>query len=265
MFLQKPIGKFTQRTIVAAIVCTLAASFLLASPLHKVKRVIDGDTIELENGERVRYIGVDTPELSAPDSLGEHARAINETLVGGKSVEIVLDVQERDKYGRLLAYVYVDTLLVNAWLLERGYAKVLTIPPNVRHAERFLGLQQKAREAGVGFWSQERSEQVTENRADTKKREEIVYVTRTGSKYHRGSCRYLRKSQIPMKLSDAVLSFGPCSVCQPPTRGGASSNSNRLYTPAPQYTGRCQAITKKGTQCKRSAKPGSSYCWQHGG
>lgn len=73
----------------------------------------------------------------------------------GKRVELELDVEERDRYGRLLAYVRraSDGAFLNAQLVERGYAQVLTVPPNVRYADRFLALQRRARERGAGLWS----------------------------------------------------------------------------------------------------------------
>lgn len=103
--------------------------------------------------------------------------------------------------------------------------------------------------------------------ADTAKGPEVtVYVTRTGKKYHRASCRYLAKSQIPLALSEAVARYSPCSVCKPPTVANAQSTSTKVtLSSIPASDGRCQAITKKGTRCKCSAKPGSPYCWQYGG
>jgi hypothetical protein len=94
-----------------------------------------------------------------------------------------------------------------------------------------------------------------------------VYVTRTGAKYHKEGCRYLSKSMIPMKLSEAVERYSPCSVCKPPVmQGKQEAVQSRIPSVKEKaYSGRCQAITKKGTQCKRKARPGSKYCWQHGG
>ena len=105
-------------------------------------RVVDGDTIRvaLPSGEeRVRYIGIDTPESVKPGSpvecFAKRASAFNERLVAGERVRLVRDVEERDRYGRLLAYVYRerDGLFVNAELVRRGYATVATFPPNVAH------------------------------------------------------------------------------------------------------------------------------------
>jgi micrococcal nuclease len=72
--------------------------------------------------------------------------------VGGKRVRLELDVRTRDRYGRLLAYVWVDDVMVNAELLRLGYAQVMTVPPNVRHQELFVKLQREARDAGRGLW-----------------------------------------------------------------------------------------------------------------
>ncbi|HPT63507.1 MAG TPA: thermonuclease family protein [Candidatus Atribacteria bacterium] len=124
---------------------------------YLVARVIDGDTIELSNGEKVRYIGIDTPELHHPQKEVEYyareAYEANCRLVEGKRVRLELDVEERDRYGRILAYVYVDDLMVNEWLVANGYAHVATFPPNVKYAERFLQLEREARQAKIGLWA----------------------------------------------------------------------------------------------------------------
>ena len=124
-----------------------------------VERVIDGDTIKVRIGdgiETVRYIGVDTPETVHPtrgvEPYGKAASAFNRALVAGRRVRLEFDVERRDRYGRLLAYVYVDSLFVNAELLRRGYAQLMTVPPNVRHVDEFVRLQKAARAAGEGLW-----------------------------------------------------------------------------------------------------------------
>jgi micrococcal nuclease len=124
-----------------------------------VVRIVDGDTIHVRLGDRVekvRYIGVNTPEVHHPrkreEPGGRAAAAVNRELVGGRHVRLELDVQSRDRYGRLLAYVWVDQTMVNAELVRRGFAQVMTVPPNVRHQSLFLKLQREAREAGRGLW-----------------------------------------------------------------------------------------------------------------
>ena len=122
-----------------------------------VERVVDGDTVVLVGGERVRYIGVDTPELHHPKKnvqpYAREAMEFNRRLVEGQKVRLEMDVEPKDKYGRTLAYVYLeDGRLVNAELLKEGYAQLLTIPPNVRYVDLFTGLQRQAREAKRGLW-----------------------------------------------------------------------------------------------------------------
>jgi micrococcal nuclease len=128
----------------------------------RVLRVVDGDTIHVQVGgrdERVRYIGIDTPEEVKPGTpvqcYARAAAAANRRLVAGREVRLVPDVESRDRFGRLLAYVYRsgDGRFVNAELVRDGFARTLTIPPNVRHAERFADLAGEARDAGRGLWS----------------------------------------------------------------------------------------------------------------
>src|SRR5262249_37374170 len=124
-----------------------------------VVRVVDGDTIHVklsDRVEKVRYIGVNTPEVHHPrkgeEPGGREAALVNRDLVDGKYVRLELDVQSRDRYGRLLAYVFVGETMINAELVRLGYAQVMTIPPNVRYQSLFLKLQRDAREAGRGLW-----------------------------------------------------------------------------------------------------------------
>lgn len=127
----------------------------------RVVRVTDGDTIRVALGnrsERVRYIGIDTPEEVRPDTpvqcYARRAAAENARLVAGRRVRLVLDVEARDRFGRLLAYVYRadDGRFVNEALVRGGFARTLTIRPNVRFAGRFAALAREARRAGRGLW-----------------------------------------------------------------------------------------------------------------
>jgi micrococcal nuclease len=128
----------------------------------RVVRIVDGDTIRVAFGGRsepVRYIGIDTPESKKPGTpvqcFARRAAAENARLVRGERVRLVFDVERRDRFGRLLAYVYRvrDGAFVNAALVRGGFAQTLTIPPNVRFAERFAALAADARRAGRGLWS----------------------------------------------------------------------------------------------------------------
>lgn len=117
-----------------------------------VKEVIDGDTIELAGGQRVRYLLVDTPEL-ATDCYGPEAKRLNAELVLGRRVSLSYDVECTDRFGRLLAYVSVGDRDINRVLLERGYACTLYIPPDGEaRREEFALVEAAAKEAKRGMW-----------------------------------------------------------------------------------------------------------------
>jgi micrococcal nuclease len=115
-----------------------------------VTRVVDGDTIIIEGNYRVRYIGIDTPEMG--EAFGLEAWQANRELVEGKVVHLERDVSETDKYGRLLRYVYVDDILVNAELVRAGLADAKAYPPDTKHQDYLEKLEQEARQAGRGMW-----------------------------------------------------------------------------------------------------------------
>jgi len=121
-----------------------------------VVAVLDGDTIVISGGQKVRYAGVNTPESHHPDKLpeycGREAFEANRRLVAGQMVRLEFDTRRRDKYGRLLAYVYVNSLFVNAELILKGYAQVSTYRENQRYHEEFERLQQHAIAARRGLW-----------------------------------------------------------------------------------------------------------------
>lgn len=128
----------------------------------KIRRVVDGDTVEFYGGERVRYIGIDAPELKkkigkrwveAPEPFGRSAFLRNRGLVEGREVQYEVDQEKRDDYQRLLVYLYVDGIMVNALLVREGLASVMLYPPNIKHAERLLSLQREAWEGKRGIWS----------------------------------------------------------------------------------------------------------------
>lgn len=129
----------------------------------RVTRVVDGDTIKVrlrDRTETVRYIGVDTPESVKPgvpvQCFAKQASAFNRRLVTGRAVSLRLGPEHRDRYRRLLAYVFLEgrkAVFVNAVLLRRGYARTLAISPNTRLAARFARLERVARSRGRGLWS----------------------------------------------------------------------------------------------------------------
>lgn len=125
-----------------------------------VKRVVDGDTLEIDyNGavEKVRLIGVDTPESVHPNKeknvpYGKVATQFTKDTLEGKTITLEFDVEERDRYGRLLVYVYIDDVMFNKLLLEEGHAMIATYPPNVKYVDDFTKLQEIARDEGKGLW-----------------------------------------------------------------------------------------------------------------
>lgn len=134
----------------------------------RVVRVVDGDTVDVDSGATVRYIGIDTPEtrrrtsagwIPTGDVEGEEAKKANDALVLGKKVRLEHDVQKKDKYGRTLAYVFVREnnreVLVQTELLRRGLAFLYTLPPNVRYVDVFLAAQKEARKNKAGVWAHE--------------------------------------------------------------------------------------------------------------
>jgi micrococcal nuclease len=190
-------------------------------------RVVDGDTIVLDGDEKVRLIGVDTPETKDPrkpvQAFGQEAYEFTKGLVEGKKVRLEYDQQRIDKYGRTLAYVYLDDgTFVNAQIILQGYGHAYTVFP-FKYMENFRNYERMARERGMGLWGQAegttaqqpvKPEQTTKPKSDE---DVTVYITRTGAKYHSAGCSYLRKSSIPISLKDAVArGYTPCSRCNPP-------------------------------------------------
>ena len=119
-----------------------------------VTRVIDGDTVVIDTGQRVRYIGIDTPEVyPQPEAGGMEAWQANRQLVEGKKVRLERDVSETDKYGRLLRYVYVDDVFVNAELVRLGLAEAKAYPPDIKYQDYLEEMEAEARAAGRGMWA----------------------------------------------------------------------------------------------------------------
>lgn len=129
----------------------------LATESAIVKRVVDGDTIELEDGRVVRYIGIDTPETKHPTKgvqcFGREASAFNTQLVTGKSILLEKDVSNVDRYGRLLRYVWLDGKLINWQLVAEGYAFASSYPPDIARQTDFTAAEKLARQNLLGLWA----------------------------------------------------------------------------------------------------------------
>ena len=196
--------------------------FFYGDTAYPITRIIDGDTVEIQYAGKltsVVLIGVDTPETVHPqkpiEAFGREASAFTHNLLLGESVYLRFDGDRTDTYGRLRAYLYraPDGLFVNLEIVRQGYGKVYT-PFPFKHKTLFQYYGEQAQNAGRGLWS------VGVGRQQQVQPEEIpqtktVYITRTGAKYHRGSCRYLKYSKIAISLERAKQGYSPCSVCRP--------------------------------------------------
>lgn len=124
--------------------------------LHKVTKIIDGDTIELATGEKVRYIGIDTPETVDPRKpvmcFGREATNKNIEYVLGKSVRLEKDVSDKDRFGRLLRYVYIGSDMVNETLVREGFAYSVSFPPDIKFQHIFNDAQSLATINKKGLW-----------------------------------------------------------------------------------------------------------------
>lgn len=215
---------------------TVSINDKVESDTVKVTRVVDGDTIIVDlNGveERVRLIGIDTPESVHPDASrnlpeGKVASEFTKSRLEGKEIELEFDVQERDQYGRLLAYVWYNGEMFNKVLLQEGYARVATYPPNVKYVDEFTEIQKVARENNKGFWNNNTfngeviEDDTTSSIDNTSIKTEGKYVGSTESnKYHYPTCRYAEKikeeNQIWFDTIEEAEQQGyePCGVCNP--------------------------------------------------
>lgn len=200
---------------------------------YKVIRVVDGDTLEVDfNGtkEKVRLIGVDTPESVHPNASknseeGKLTSNYTKSKLEGKDVALEFDVQERDMYGRLLAYVWFDGEMYNKHLLNIGYAKVATYPPNVRYVDDFTALQKTAREKKAGLWGETEASGTKVQESETKPATvpgETNYIGNVNTKkFHLPDCSSAKNMKESNKVSiknraDAInQGYEPCKICNP--------------------------------------------------
>ncbi len=223
-----------------ALLCVFLASVALT---ETVDRVVDGDTFVLSSGDKVRLIGVDCPETQGPNGPGEYFAAeagdFLDSLIADASIRLEFDGRRTDRYGRLLCYVWLDdSILVNKEIVRQGYGMAYLRYPHRLEAE-FLEAELAARRAAIGMWASPRAwSQKTlkerygemlrdttssglggttdEKEKTTNTSKVTVYITRTGSKYHRASCSYLRKSKTAITREEAIVrGYEPCKRCKP--------------------------------------------------
>ncbi len=175
-----------------------------------VTRIIDGDSVELQGGDRLRLLAVDTPEKGEP--LYEEARQFLADLALGKTARIEFANKRRDKYGRLLGYLYIDSLFANQAILERGLGYLYLFKDSDMgrpETEILFAAQRKGMADGVGLWAIQRAA-------------EDQYINTTGSfRFHRPGCRYTERMK-PERINrfgsrnDALYEgLSPCRTCRP--------------------------------------------------
>ena len=154
--MNRKVGFFVVASLVIFFLIVVCYWHNVSGDLVRVIRVVDGDTIVIEGKIKVRYIGIDTPETKDPRRLiqyfGKEAAAKNKELVDGKRVRLERDVQDKDKYGRLLRYVWVGGKFVNLELVKQGYARAKPYPPNVKYKNLFRESEKEAKENKKGLW-----------------------------------------------------------------------------------------------------------------
>ena len=131
--------------------------FVCGKSTGLVTRIIDGDTVELKDGRKIRYLHVNTPEISRSESgedecFSQQAKEINRQLVLDKVVNLEYDLNCFDRFKRTLAFVSIEDRMINKILVERGYGELMIISPNVKHQEEFELLEEKARDTDAGIW-----------------------------------------------------------------------------------------------------------------
>ena len=175
---------------------------------YEVGRIIDGDTFDLADGQRVRLIGIDAPEIG--NECSDEATQALGSLISGQIVYLEMDVSDTDSYDRLLRYVFVNDILVNYELVSQGFAYAEEYPPDLAHsvdlaaAEDSADLNRRGCLWGVSCPSGT-----------------YVFIAFTGSMYHKAGCPYLAESQSTICLDEAYAQgYTACSVCYANTGGG---------------------------------------------
>jgi len=187
-----------------------------ASPRgHRVTFVYDGDTVRLETGAQIRYVGIDCPEMNFrtrdPEFMAREAREFNEDTVLGKIVRLESDEEKSDRYGRTLAYVSLEKgPMVNTLLVEKGLAVVMPTGSNLRHYKELKRAQQRAMDARRGIWSRPLS-----------RTRGPFAASKRSHRFHRPGCPYAARihprNKILFKgLREAFYEgYYPCSHCNP--------------------------------------------------
>ena len=188
------------------------AHYASAQSWHTVKWVNDGDTIVLTNGKRIRYIGINSPEIDhgkhKAQPFGYAAKTFNKQMVLNRKIRLDFDLEGKDRYGRLLAYIFLpDGIFLNERMLQKGYAFFLYRKPNLKYNQRLLKAQQEAMKARKGLWN---------NWKEQKKR----YIgNRNSLRFHLESCPHARRikwknrTYFPTKWEAFEVGYAPAGGC----------------------------------------------------
>jgi len=197
--------------IIMLFVCLSAAH----GSSNKVKFVCDGDTVILDNGETVRYLGIDAPEIDRKggktEFLAESARDFNSGLVEGATLRVEYDRQTKDRYGRLLAYVFLENgEMVNALLIRYGMAHVLSKVPNLKYRGLLIRYQREAMKEARGIWG-----------GHVKKEEAFYLGNKNSYRFHRPGCPFAQKTapknvvKFKSRYDAFWEGYSPCKRCRP--------------------------------------------------
>ena len=207
-----PLRRFLARVLLT---CLLACASGFSGGPQKVRTVYDGDTVCLENHRQVRYIGIDAPEIDPDTHEGEYlahrARAFNKDLVERGRIRLEHDRVQKDRYGRVLAYVFLeDGRMVNALMVERGLAYVMTTPPNMKYTSLLLDCQRRAMRGNGGIW-----------RRLSKKSEMRYTGNKRSFRFHTQDCPFGKKISKRHRMEFNTLyeafwaGYSPCNACRP--------------------------------------------------
>jgi micrococcal nuclease len=203
-----------KKFILLIILSTFCLS-LTSTAYRSVRFVYDGDTILLDGGDSVRYIGIDTPEIDhkgrKSEFMAQAARDFNIELVKGARVKIEYDQERKDRYGRRLAYVFLENGdMVNAILVRKGLANVMLKSPNVKYKALLLDCQREAMKKRLGIWSRSPG------------KEEKYYLGNKNSyRFHRPNCPFGRKVsknnvvRFQSRYEAFWAGYSPCKRCRP--------------------------------------------------
>jgi micrococcal nuclease len=202
-----------------SLIVLMLSAFICLAPTHpayeRVRHVVDGDTVLLKTGKEVRYVGIDAPEFAHDGESNEfmalESKRFNRDLVNNARIRLEFDREKQDRYGRLLAYVFLENgEMVNELIVRKGLARVLVVEPNLKHFHLLLQAQRKAMTEHIGIWSKRPA------------RPEPYYVGDSKShRFHRPGCPFGKRiaplNRLRFSSSDQAYweGFSPCRKCKP--------------------------------------------------